>query len=207
MTQPSRTYVLETGTLSHFARGQWLGVLKAVLQDVVVVIPDIVSAERHAGVAQYSYLQAVLEARWIKVVKLDTDEQQKTFAYYEQRLVGSDRRNVGECGVLALAETTPDSVAVIDDRVAVNAAKGRKVEVRRTLGLLCEAIRRRGLSVGLGCPVPARVIQMVRASSSMAYQIPPPVTSYGRCSSVAPPTYTAPSAPCPHRRDRRPRLH
>src|SRR4051794_39025869 len=35
----------------------------------------------------------------------------------------------------------------------------------------------------------------LRASSSMAYQIrPPPVTSYCRCSSAAPPTFTTPRA-------------
>lgn len=63
--------------------------------------------------------------------------------------MGPDRRNVGECGVLALAETMPDSVAIIDDRVARNAAQGRKIAVRGTLGLLCDAIRRDLLTVPL----------------------------------------------------------
>lgn len=42
--------------------------------------------------------------------------------------------------MLAPAETLPDAVAVVDDRVAVKAARARDVTVRRTLGLLCDAI-------------------------------------------------------------------
>ena len=90
-----------------------------------------------------------MDADWIETIPLDSSEQLVAFAYYEQRLVGPDGRNVGECGVLALAETTPHAIAVVDDRVAGNAAKGRKVEVRRTLGLLCDAIRQGLLTVPL----------------------------------------------------------
>lgn len=142
-------YVLDTGPLSHFARSQWLGVLKVVLKETRVVIPDVVHDEIRNGVVQNSYLQAVLDADWIEVVDLESPEQLVAFAYYEQRLVGVDGRNVGECGVLALAETTDHAVAVVDDRVAVKAAEGRGVEVRRTLGLLCEAIRKGLLTVPL----------------------------------------------------------
>lgn len=91
----------------------------------------------------------MLEADWIEVVALDTEEQLEAFAFYTERLVGPDGRNVGECGVLALAETTPSSIAVVDDRVAGNAAQVRNVSVRRTLGLLCEAIRKELLTVPL----------------------------------------------------------
>lgn len=148
MSDP-RVYVLDTGPLSQFARGQWLGVLKAVLKDVQVLIPDVVEAELRNGADQHGYLQAVLDADWIEVVPLDTPEQLAAFTYYERRLVGSDGRNVGECGVLALAEVTMDAVAVVDDRVAGLVAKGRSVKIRRTLGLLCEAIRQGLLTVPL----------------------------------------------------------
>jgi predicted nucleic acid-binding protein len=144
-----QAYVIDTSPLSHFARSQWLGVLKVVLKDVRALMPDVVEAELRTGAAQHSYLQAVLDADWIEVVSLDKPEQLAAFAYYEQRLVGSDGRNIGECGVLALAETTTNAVAVVDDRVAGIAAKGRNVEVRRTLGLLCEAIRQGLLTVPL----------------------------------------------------------
>ncbi|MGP2436606.1 hypothetical protein [Streptomyces sp. JW3] len=71
------------------------------------------------------------------------------FARYERQLVGPDGRNIGECGVLALAEALPDAVAVLDDRVAANAARARGLAVRRTLGLLCDAIRAGLLTVPL----------------------------------------------------------
>jgi predicted nucleic acid-binding protein len=149
VSQEPQVYVLDTGPLSHFARSQWLGVLKVILKDVQVLIPDVVQAEVRNGAVQHGYLQAVLDAEWIEVVSLNTAEQLAAFAYYEQRLVGSSGRNIGECGVLALAETAAHAVAVIDDRVAVLAAKGRNVEVRRTLGLLCQAIRQGLLTVPL----------------------------------------------------------
>ncbi|MFI9642182.1 hypothetical protein ACIG87_19295 [Micromonospora sp. NPDC051925] len=116
MTSEPCVYVLDTGPLSHFSRSQWLGVLKAVLRDVRVVIPDVVEVELRSGSVQNAYLQAVLDADWIEVVPLDAPEQLAAFAYYEQRLVGTDGRNIGECGVLALAETTAHAIAVVDDR-------------------------------------------------------------------------------------------
>ncbi|PSL04748.1 putative nucleic acid-binding protein [Haloactinopolyspora alba] len=142
-------YVLDTGPLSHFARSQWLGVLKAILGDVQVLVPDVVAAELTNGCTQHVHLKAVIEAEWIDVVALDSPEQLAAFAYYEQRLVGPGRRNIGECGVLALAETMADAVAVVDDRVAVQVATKRGVTIRRTLGLLCEAIRKDLLTVPL----------------------------------------------------------
>lgn len=149
MSDPVRVYVLDTGPLSHFAHSQWLGVLKAVLGETRVVIPDVVATELRNGTGKHPHLQAVLDATWIDVVALDTDEHLAAFTHYEQHLVGPEGRNIGECGVLALAETTPGAVAVVDDRVAVRAATERGVTVRRTLGLLCDAIRQELLTIPL----------------------------------------------------------
>lgn len=149
MSADPRTYVLDTGPLSHFAQGQWLGVLKAILKDNRVLIPDVVDVELRAGVGRYPYLQAVLDADWIETVPLDRAEQLTAYAHYAKRLVGSDGRNTGECGVLALAETTADALAIVDDRVACKTAELRGVKVRRTLALLCEAIRQELLTVSL----------------------------------------------------------
>lgn len=149
MSGPVQVYVLDTGPLSHFARSQWLGALKAVLGDARAVIPDVVATELRNGTGRHAHLQAVLDASWIEVVPLDTDEHLAAFAHYEQRLVGPNGHNIGECGVLALAETTPHAVAVVDDRVAARAAGERNVTVRRTLGLLCDAIRQDLLAVPL----------------------------------------------------------
>lgn len=142
------TWVLDTGPLSHFARAGWLGALKAVLAGGRALIPDTVEQELYDGVATRPYLQAVLDAEWIEVVALDTADHLTALAFYAGRLVGSDGRNLGEAGVLALAEVE-DATAIVDDRVAVNAAHGRSVRVRRTLGLLCEALRSGLLTLAL----------------------------------------------------------
>ncbi|MFD4345604.1 hypothetical protein ACFWQ6_12175 [Streptomyces coelicoflavus] len=149
MTDEPVDYVLDTGPLSHFAQAQWLNVLKVVLKDHRVLIPDVVAAELRNGAAQFRYLEDVLDADWIKTVPLETPAQLSAFVHYERRLVGPDGRNIGECGVLALAEALSDAVAVVDDRVAVAAARGRQVTVRRTLGLLCDAIHAGVLTVPL----------------------------------------------------------
>ncbi|ANB05927.1 hypothetical protein SAM40697_1967 [Streptomyces ambofaciens] len=150
MTDEPPAYVLDTGPLSHFAKAQWLGVLKTVLKEHRVCIPDIVREEVRQGIPHHPHLRSVLEETpWIEVVPLDTEAQLSAFSHYAKRLVGPDGRNAGECGVLALAETTPGAIAVIDDRVATEAIRGRPVVVRRTLGLLCEAIRAGLLTVPL----------------------------------------------------------
>lgn len=142
------TWVLDTGPLSHFAKAGWLGALKVVLAGGRALIPDAVEQELHNGVATHPYLQAVLDAEWIEIVPLDTADHLTALAFYTARLVGSDGRNLGEAGVLALAEVQ-NATAIIDDRVAVNAAHGRDVRVRRTLGLLCDAVRSDLLTLAL----------------------------------------------------------
>ncbi|MES9509521.1 hypothetical protein ABWJ92_24415 [Streptomyces sp. NPDC000609] len=149
MTSAPTAYVLDTGPLSHFAKAQWLGVLKSILKDHSVLIPDVVAEELRNGAEQHHHLRSVLEAEWIRTVPLETSDQLAAFVHYERQLVGPDGRNIGECGVLALAETLPDAIAVVDDRVATAAARGRPVTVRRTLGLLCDAIRAGILTVAL----------------------------------------------------------
>jgi predicted nucleic acid-binding protein len=148
LTEAQSVYVLDTGPLSHFAQAQWLGVLKVVLKEYRVLVPDVVSDELRKGAGRHPYLRSVLEAEWIETVPLETPAQLSAFVRYERQLVGPDGRNTGECGVLALAESLPQAVAVIDDRVAVAAARGR-VTVRRTLGLLCDAVRAGLLTVPL----------------------------------------------------------
>lgn len=159
VTEVQSAYVLDTGPLSHFAKAQWLGVLKVVLKEHRVLIPDVVAEELRIGSEQYHHLRSVLEAKWIETVSLTTPSQLSAFVYYERRLVGPNGRNVGECGVLALAETLPDAVAVVDDRVAVEASRGRPVVIRRTLGLLCDAIRAGLLTVPLVSAVADDLLQ------------------------------------------------
>lgn len=58
----------------------------------------------------------MLDADWIKVDRSDDLQLLVTQARYTSRLA-SGTKNLGECGVLALAEVR-GHVAVLDDRVA-----------------------------------------------------------------------------------------
>lgn len=139
--------VFDTGPLSHFALADWLGVLKAVVGERTAVIPDVVAAELRAGGATDSRIPAVVDASWIEVRVLHTDEELAQFAEFASLLVKDDR-NVGEAGVLALAKTL-SATAVVDDRAARKAAQDHSVALRPTLALLCEAIRLELLTVKL----------------------------------------------------------
>ena len=135
------TYVLDTGPLSHFAKAQWLGALKLVLEDHLGVVPDLVEQEIQQGAGSHPHLVGILPADWISVVALNDPEHVSSFAHFAKALVGPDGRNMGECGVLALTQNLDPAVAVIDDRAARNAAQEAGLEVRGTVGLLCDAIR------------------------------------------------------------------
>jgi hypothetical protein len=67
--------VLGTGPLSHFALADWLGVLKAVIGDRTALIPDVVAAELRAGGATDGRIAAVVDAPWLDVRALHTDEE------------------------------------------------------------------------------------------------------------------------------------
>lgn len=142
-----KTYVLDTGPLSHFAKAQWLGALKLVLADHHVVIPDVVEHEIHQGAGSHPHLVGILPADWIKIVALNDPEHVSSFTQFAKALVGPDGRNLGECGVLALAQNLDSAVAVIDDRAARKAADEAGLQVRGTVGLLCDAIHAKILTV------------------------------------------------------------
>ncbi len=133
------TLVFDTGPLSHFARAGLLDALKSVVGERSAVIPEAVEKELREGVHQHPSIQSVLDADWIEVRKLDSVEELAAFAKYAERLV-SGKRNIGEAAALGLAET-PSGCAVVDDGVAHKVASRHVVSVKRTLALLCQAIR------------------------------------------------------------------
>lgn len=139
--------VFDTGPLSHFARQEWLGVLKAVVGDRQAIIPDVVIAELQRGATMDSRLQAVIEATWITRRTLDSPEEIQEFARFSALLVKGDR-NIGEAGALALAVCEGGTI-VIDDGAARKAAEDHGVPLKPTLALLCEAIRGGLLTVKL----------------------------------------------------------
>jgi predicted nucleic acid-binding protein len=107
----------------------------------------VVRDEISAATYRYPFLSQVLDADWITVDRSDDIELLVVHARYAARLA-SGQRNLGECGVLALAEVR-HHVAVVDDRVAREVGKENGVEVTGTLALLCEGIHRGLLTVPL----------------------------------------------------------
>ena len=148
--------VSDTGPLAHFAKENWLGVLRAVLGERTAVIPDTVVSELKNGVHGRPYLRAVLEAAWIHQRDLTTELEE--FATFAALLVGSDGRNLGEAGVLAYAKAH-GATAVVDDGVARQAAKTHKVQCQGTLALLCDAIRSGLLTVALVSEIADHLIE------------------------------------------------
>jgi hypothetical protein len=94
--------VFDTGPLSHFAKQQWLGVLRAVVNDRDALIPDAVEVELLAGVGSHPHLQFVLDASWLQPVELVGEVELEAYAKFSRYLVVGER-NRGEAAVLTLA--------------------------------------------------------------------------------------------------------
>lgn len=139
--------VFDAGPMSHFAEAGWLRILEAVAGERKVLIPELVRSEVAQGCHDHSFLQQVLDAEWIHVDRSDDVQLLVVQAAYTVRLA-SGAKNLGECGVLALAEVR-GYTAVVDDRVARQVGEERGVNVSGTLALLCEAIRSGLLTVSL----------------------------------------------------------
>lgn len=143
----SGALIFDTGPLSHFAEAGWLKILQAIAGDRNVLIPDVVRDEISGATHVHPFLNQILDADWVKVDRSDDVELLVAHARYASRLA-SGRRNLGECGVLALAEVRRD-IAVVDDRVARQVGEEYGVQVTGTLALLCEGIQQGLLTVPL----------------------------------------------------------
>lgn len=141
-------YVFDTGPLRHFALEGWLGVLRFVTEDGRVVIPESVEEEIQAQAGSAPALGQILACSWIQVDRRSDRAFSHAFADFERRLVDSQGRNRGECGVLALGSLSPCTL-IIDDRVPRRIAKDRGMKLSGTLGLLCRAIREKRLTVDM----------------------------------------------------------
>ncbi|MGO1406958.1 MAG: nucleotide-binding protein [Brachybacterium sp.] len=145
MTTPPPPLAFDTGPLLHFTKQGWLGVLKLLAKDREVLIPVSVENEILDKRHEHPELSLVLDADWITVARNEDLEYLAAFATFKARLAVG-RKNLGECGVLALGETQGCEV-VIDDGTARNIAAERGLAFTATLNLLCEAIRERTLTV------------------------------------------------------------
>ena len=156
-------FIFDTGPLSHFAGQGWLGVLGALSSSRGAYIPDTVQRELLDSVDLHPHLRLVLDADWIEMTQVAEVAELAAFSAYSSRLVVGTK-NLGECGVLAVAEVR-SWAAVVDDRAARNIAKERGVSVTGTLALMCEGIREGLLTV----PLVSRIADDLLSSS---YRLP-----------------------------------
>ncbi|WP_434743726.1 hypothetical protein [Micromonospora sp. SH-82] len=133
--------------MAHFARQNWLGVLKAVVGDRLALVPDVVVDELQQMSLMDDRVKAALDADWVERRELRTSEEILAFAKFAALLVKGER-NKGEAGVLALASVV-GGVAVVDDGAGRRAARENGIPLKPTLALLCDAIRQDLLTVKL----------------------------------------------------------
>jgi len=143
----TESLVFDTGPLSHFAEAGWLKILQAIAGDRAVLIPESVRSEIAQSVHVYPFLDQILQADWIRTDRSNDVQYLVVEARYRKRLAVGNK-NIGECGVLALAEIR-GHVAVIDDRVAREVGEEYNVQVIGTLALFREGIEQGLLTVPL----------------------------------------------------------
>lgn len=138
------TLVFDAAPLSAFARAGRLELLDRLCgTDDRVTTPEVI-AELRAGLDLYPALQHAIDLSWLRVEPLAELVELRLFAVYAARF-GSGERDVGEASVLAWAEAH-GAIAITDDAVAVQVARERGVEVRRTLALVARAVREASVS-------------------------------------------------------------
>lgn len=142
--EPDPVLVFDAMCLSHFARAERLDVLRDLLVGAACLTTHVVREEMRAGVHAYPLLQAVLDADWLGLARLDSLEEIKCFATWVQR-VGSSERDLGEASVFSAAELS-GGIAITDDRDAVAVGRAHGLEVHGTLWLLACATQNGKLS-------------------------------------------------------------
>lgn len=145
-------WVFDDGPLSHFSEAGWLGLLKAAIGSAEAWIPETVQRELAEGSVHHAHLRTVLQADWLQVSMLSSGRELAAFGEFAERLVGKDGKNLGECGVLALARVR-GGVAVVDDGAARTVAAEFRVPVKTTVGLLCDLVRDRLVGLELASTV------------------------------------------------------
>ena len=153
--------VFDTTCLSHFARADRLDVLGDLLRDAESFVPHVVREEIRDGCPEHPELAQILNLEWLRVAPLDSLDRLKRFTLWTGR-VGAGDRNLGEAGVLAVAEEL-DATALIDDRDATRVGRSYGIDVHGTIWLLARACRDGKLtSVGAGNVVDALAATRMR---------------------------------------------
>ncbi len=128
---------MDTSTYTHFHRAGHGEVLRDTHPGRLVLIPSDVAREIEAGRELHRGIDAVDEVDWACVVVL-TDREVLTQLAVKQDMGGRDAQHLGECAVIACAESR-GMVAVLDERAAVAQAEARGVAWVDSLTIVAQA--------------------------------------------------------------------
>lgn len=132
--------VFDTSVLSHFARANHLAALKALAGSFQCIVPGEVVSELMVGVTDYPAIGDAIGLDWVELVTLEDLEVVLEFAKYKAEFGGGAAKNSGEAAVLAWCKVE-GGIAVVDDAVAVRAAKRDGIETHGTLWLVMNGLR------------------------------------------------------------------
>lgn len=136
-------FVFDASPLWHFARAGHLGTLREITAQHRCGTTQAVLDELRRGEASHPELAEARAASWLETVRADELEVVRALVAFAPRL-GADEHNIGELTVLAWCAVN-DAVAILDDRVARNAAQHAGVAFRGSLALVAEGLRSRTL--------------------------------------------------------------
>ena len=146
MNVPPGAWVFDTGPLRHFAAAGWLGLLRHLAPGLgTLLVPQSVERELKEATEHESALRSLLDDARLEVWRDEDPAFLRAFADFERRLV-EGKRNLGECGVLAMGEVFGCTV-VLDDETPRQLAQDEGLKVMSTVQLLADAVRGKHLSL------------------------------------------------------------
>ncbi len=131
------TWVTDTSAYTHLSRAGHAEILERLAPGGVILVPDDVNTEIHAGQALNAGIADPASTSWAQLTVL-TEDEVGTQLMVKAALGGGPTQHLGECAVIACAKHR-GYTALLDDRSAITQADLRGVQSHDTLWLVVEA--------------------------------------------------------------------
>lgn len=130
-------WVVDTAAFTRFGRAGHLEIFQRLAPKGLLVIPDVVFFEADAGRDKYQGVPDANSLHWVELAVLTRDEDWTSLAVKGQ-LGGTNRENLGECTVIAVAKHR-GMLAILDDYRARIEASEHSVDFRMSLWVVLQA--------------------------------------------------------------------
>jgi predicted nucleic acid-binding protein len=130
-------WVVDTSVYTHLCRAGHAEILARLAPGGVILIPNDVDTEIHAGQQNYAGIPSIASTSWAQLTVL-TEEEAWTQLEIKAAMGGGRTQHLGECAVIACAQHR-NLIALLDERAAIAQADVRGVQSRDTLWLVIEA--------------------------------------------------------------------